>query len=71
LYAKQFMDYRKFIEDGPTTMGMPQGAPDRVGRWVGYQIVKKFMKEKPNMTFQDLIKIESGQEILTASKYKP
>lgn len=71
LYAKQFMDYRKFIEDGPTTTGMPQGAPDRVGRWVGYQIVKKFMKEKPNMTFQDLIKIESGQELLTASKYKP
>lgn len=71
LYAKQFMDYRKFIEDGPTTMGMPQGAPDRVGRWVGYQIVKKFMEEKPNTTFQELIKIESGQEILIASKYKP
>ncbi|HUH74562.1 MAG TPA: hypothetical protein VLZ75_09150 [Chitinophagales bacterium] len=71
LYAKQFMDYRKFIEDGPTTMGMPQGAPDRVGRWVGYQIVKKYMKEKPNTTFEELINLESGQEILTASKYKP
>lgn len=71
LYAKQFMDYRKFIDDGPTTMGMPQGAPDRVGRWMGYQIVKKYMKENPNTSFQDLIKMESGQEMLKASKYKP
>ena len=71
LYKNQLMDYRKFIDDAPTTMGMPQGAPDRVGKWMGYQIVKKFMKENPDMSFQELINIESGQEVLKASKYKP
>ncbi len=71
LYAKQLVNYSKFIEDAPTTMGMPQGAPDRVARWVGYQIVKKYMEEFPKTTFSDLMNMESGQKIMTDSKYKP
>lgn len=71
LYANQYIKYSKFIEDAPTTMGMPQGAPDRVGRWVGYQIVKRFMERIPEVTPADLINITSGQEVLVQSKYKP
>ncbi|MCO5247632.1 MAG: DUF2268 domain-containing putative Zn-dependent protease [Chitinophagales bacterium] len=71
LFDNTYIDYGKFINDAPTTMGMPQGAPDRVGRWVGYQIVKKYMKNFPNTSFQELLKMESGQEILNHSKYKP
>lgn len=71
LFAKQYINYSKFIEDAPTTMGMPSGAPDRVGRWIGYQIVSRYMKEHPKTTLQQLLDIDSGQEILTLSKYKP
>lgn len=71
LYAKQYINYTKFIEDAPTTMGMPQGAPDRVGRWVGYQIVKKYMEEFPKTTFEELLNMDSGQKIMTDSRYKP
>lgn len=71
LYAKQYNNYAKFIEDGPTTMGMPQGAPDRVGRWVGYQIVKKYMERNPETHLSELFEIESGQKVLELSKYKP
>lgn len=71
IFNKQYINYSKFIEDAPTTMGMPAGSPDRVGRWVGYQIVEKYMKQYPNTTFQELLDITSGQEILTKSKYKP
>ncbi|MCO5229958.1 MAG: hypothetical protein M9958_02255 [Chitinophagales bacterium] len=71
LYNSLYVNYSKFINDGPTTMGMPQGAPDRVGRWVGYQIVKRYMDKHSNTSLEDLMKIESGQEFLNASKYKP
>lgn len=71
LYTKQYIKYAKFIEDGPTTMGMPQGAPDRVGRWVGYQIVKRFMEKNPDVSPTDLMNITNGQEVLVSSKYKP
>ncbi|MCZ2393944.1 MAG: hypothetical protein LC105_08825 [Chitinophagales bacterium] len=71
LYNSLYVNYSKFINDGPTTMGMPQGAPDRVGRWVGYQIVKRYMDKYPNTTLEELMKIDSGQAFLTASKYKP
>ena len=71
LYDNSYMNYAKMIQDGPTTLGMPEGAPDRVGRWVGYQIVKKYMEKFPSTTFTELLEINSGQEILTKSKYKP
>ncbi len=71
LYAKQYIQYAKFIEDGPTTMGMPQGAPDRVGRWTGYQIVLKYMAKHSELSLSDLMQIESGQKILKESGYKP
>jgi len=71
LYAAQYNQYRKFIEDGPTTLGMPQGAPDRVGRWTGYQMVKQYMERHPKTTLQELLAIEEGQLILSGSKYKP
>jgi hypothetical protein len=71
LYHTQFNDYRKFLDDAPTTYGMPQGAPDRVGRWTGYRIVQQFMKENPETTLQELIAMKDGQKILKMSGYKP
>jgi hypothetical protein len=71
LYSTQYNGYRKFIEDGPTTMGMPQGAPDRVARWVGYRMVQKYMERFPETSADELFAIESGQKILSASQYKP
>lgn len=71
LYSSKFNQYRKFIEDAPTTYGMPAGAPDRVARWVGYQMVKKFMDKNPSISLKQLFAIQSGQEILSQSKYKP
>jgi hypothetical protein len=71
LYHTQYNDYRKFIDDAPTTFGMPQGAPDRVGRWTGYRIVKKYMERFPETTLQQLIALEDGQKILSKSGYKP
>lgn len=71
LYSTQYVGYRKFIEDAPTSLGMPQGAPDRVARWVGYRIVQKYMERFPETTIDQLFAMESGQKILAASQYKP
>ncbi len=70
LYDTQFEQF-KYVKEGPTTYGMPKESPGKVGAWLGWQIVQKFMEEKPNTTLKELIAITDGQKILTGSKYKP
>ncbi len=70
LYNTQFEQF-KYVEDGPTTNGMPKESPGKVGAWLGWQIVDAYMKENPNTTLRQLVNIKDGQKILTASKYKP
>lgn len=61
----------KYVMEGPTTYGMPKETPGRAGAWLGWQIIKAYMKEHPNTTLKELIALKDGQKILTASKYKP
>ncbi len=71
LYQKESSKYVYFTEPGPSSMGMPQEAPGNVASWMGWQIVRKFMKENPKVTVEELFAIHDGQEILKRAKYKP
>lgn len=70
LYDTQF-EQVKYIKDGPNTYGMPSNSPGKVGGWLGWQIVRKYMQQHPNITLKELYAISDGQKILTGSKYKP
>jgi len=70
LYDTRFEQF-KYVKDGPSTYGMPSNSPGRVGAWLGWQIVRGYMKENPNTTLRELVNIKDGQKILTGSKYKP
>lgn len=71
LYATQSKLYGKYVNDGPTSSGMPPESPGNIGTWVGWQIVRAFMQQHPNFPLQKLMEIEDGQYILSKSKYKP
>ena len=45
-------------------------SPGRVGRWIGWQIVRSFHKNNPEISIKKLIKTPS-QELFNLSKYKP
>lgn len=70
LYDTQFEQF-KYVKEGPTTYGMPKESPGKVGAWLGWQIVQKYMEENPDTTLKELIAITDGQKILMSSKYKP
>ncbi|MFN8296111.1 MAG: hypothetical protein U0T69_07935 [Chitinophagales bacterium] len=70
LYDTKFEQF-KYVKEGPTTYGMPKESPGKVGAWLGWQIVRKYMQEYPNTTLKQLIEIKDGQKILSASRYKP
>lgn len=46
LFSKEELTMMNMLNPGPTTSGLPQdGAPDRMGKYLGYQMVKKFMEK--------------------------
>lgn len=71
LYSPGMLDFKKYLEDAPTTSGMPAGAPGKVGVWTGWMIVRQYMKNNPNVKLSDLMKITDSRVILEGSGYKP
>ncbi len=60
-----------YVQIGPSTMGMPPEAPGNIGSWVGWQIVRKFMDENPDVGIRELMSMRNGQKLLQLSGYKP
>jgi hypothetical protein len=72
LYKVNFMEQKRYTTDGPTTAGMPPESPGKVGSWVGWQIVRKFMKNNQGkISLDDLMTKYSAKQILSLAAYKP
>ena len=71
LYSTVIQEYIKYINDGPTTNGLPKESPAKLGAWIGWQIVKAFMKNNSGITLKQLLKEKDAQKILNESNYKP
>jgi hypothetical protein len=71
LYSSDGQTLRAFLSDGPFTPAFGKESPPRLGEWIGWQIVKSYMNNHPEITLQQLLQKNDGQEILTQSGYKP
>lgn len=64
----------KFIMDAPFTkfdlVEIDNESPGRVGQWVGWQIVKSFVKNNPSISLENLLALDANT-IFEKSKYKP
>ena len=61
----------KYVNDGPTTNGFPKESPGNIGQYIGWQIVKSYMKNHPDVTLQKLMEEKDLLKIFNESKYKP
>ncbi len=48
-----------------------QDSPGRIGIWIGWQILRKYLDENPEVTLSELIHDMDSQKIFKESKYKP
>ena len=71
LYSTTWQDIRKFVDYSPHSPGMPPEAPGRTANWVGYQIIKSYLRRNPETHPQTIIEMDDAQKILDLSKYKP
>ena len=71
LYATDGKLIRAFMADGPFTAEFSKEAPPRLGEWLGWQIVRKYMENQPEVTLPEMMNEKDAQKILTNSGYKP
>lgn len=73
LYNTDFQAFGDLLIDAPFTAAAnvpPESAP-RIGAYSGYQIIKKFMKENPEVSLGDLMANVNADLILKESGYRP
>jgi hypothetical protein len=71
LFSSDFEKTHKLIIDGPFTSYFPKGSPARTGWWVGWQIVRNYMKNNPEAGIPQLMEELPPREILDNSGYNP
>lgn len=67
LYTKNPMLINQYIVDGPFTKGLPDESPSKVGIWVGWQIVRDYVKEN-DVDVLSLLKEKNSLKILRSYK---
>lgn len=71
LYENNMQTVRELTSDGPFTGAISKECPPRIAMWVGWQIVKSYMKNNKETTLEQLMTEADFQKILNKSKYRP
>ena len=60
LFKRDYKMALKIFSDGPFTSGLPisDTAPPRLGQFLGWRIVKKYMDKNPEITLEELMKTD-------------
>ncbi|RYZ99127.1 MAG: gliding motility lipoprotein GldB [Sphingobacteriaceae bacterium] len=73
LYNADYLQIQKYLSEAPFTPGLGEkneSAP-KLAVWTGWQIVRKYMEEHPEVTLPQLMADGDAQKILNESKYRP
>ena len=54
-----------------TNSGFPKDAPAQLGVYIGWQIVRSFMHQHPEIKLAQLFSIQDAQLLLSQSSYRP
>lgn len=71
LFNKNQLENRAYLEEAPNVPAIGQKCPGRIGRYMGWQVLEAFRRERPDMALMDLLQLSSAQAILETSRYKP
>ncbi len=71
LFSTDRMSIKGFIDDGPYTSSFGDQSPGRTGVWIGWQIVRSYMKQHPEVKLAGLLENNDFQSILNQSGYQP
>jgi hypothetical protein len=70
LFDKNLQKTLRYVNDGPSSAGMPMESPGNIGSYLGWVIVKHYMDKHP-ISMHQLLEMTDAQQILTGANYKP
>ncbi len=70
LFKTDLQIRKKFLEDAPFTAILDTDAPARLGEFIGYRLVTRYMT-KTQSSLPQLMEFSEAHQILKDSKYKP
>lgn len=70
LYETSPLRKVKYVGERPGTPEIGPRAPGSIGRWVGWQIVRRYRQNNTGESFPDLMKNTNAQRILEQSRYR-
>ena len=71
LYTTNHLTKNKYISDRPFTAEIGTQCPGNIGRWLGWEILKRYVEKMPEVSLPSLMHHQDSQAILTQSKYRP
>jgi len=72
LYNTDYLRIQKYFTEAPFTpeLGQNNESAPKLGSYIGWMMVRKYMIKHPEMGLKELFAIENAQEILEDSKFK-
>jgi hypothetical protein len=61
----------RYLKEAPFVNVISQKCPGRIGRWLGWQIVRAYMQEHSEVTLTQLMQDKDAQKIFQQSHFKP
>lgn len=71
LYSTNHLIKQRYLADRPKTIEVGEECPGRIAQWVGWEIVKSYMKANPATTLPELMQFSDADKLFKLSKYKP
>jgi gliding motility-associated lipoprotein GldB len=71
LYETSHKALENYVGESPATNEISKDAPGRIGRWLGWLIVREYMAKHPDITLKQLMDETDAQKIFAASGFRP
>jgi gliding motility-associated lipoprotein GldB len=70
LFDNNHKTKQRYVGESPKVVAIGENCPGRIGRWLGWQIVRKYMREHPEVTLPQLMQEKNAQELFKKSNFK-
>ncbi|MDF2455483.1 MAG: gldB [Cytophagaceae bacterium] len=71
LYETSHRALENYVGESPATNEISKEAPGRIGRWLGWLIVREYMAKHPEVTLKQLMEQTDAQKIFKESGFRP